>query len=302
MTQRIELPKCFEAVRAEERGRWCCSRLEEGNILFFEETPFGLPPVDVQFLLGQRQSEAGYHKNIAYRPLSDRLTGYGESSSSHKERLHAIMQRFSRRAIEFTQQLLSPYAGSLAVDFASFRPQQEAGRQIRQRARNDLLHVDSFPTRPSYGNRILRVFTNINPTEPRVWVTSDTFDHLAERFAGSGGMPLPGSVASGPKKLLVRLARAARLHSLARPPYDDWMLRFHHFLKANQEFQNTCSRTRWEFPPHSAWLVFTDMVSHAVLSGQFALEQTFIVSKNALVLPEKAPVRVLERIAGRPVV
>ena len=42
------------------------------------------------------------------------------------------------------------------------------------------------------------------------------------------------------------------------------------------------------------------MVSHAVLSGQFALEQTFIISKSALVLPEKAPVRVLERIAGCP--
>ena len=50
------------------------------------------------------------------------------------------------------------------------------------------------------------------------------------------------------------------------------------------------------------WLVFTDMVSHAVLSGQFALEQTFIVSKLALVLPEKAPVSVLEKIAGGPLV
>jgi len=302
MTQRIELPKGFEAAPAEERGRWCCSRLEEGNILFFPETPFGLPPDDVQFLLGQRQSEAGYHKNIAYRPLSDRLTGFRESSSGGRDRLQAVMRRFSQRAIEFTERLLSPYAGSLAVDFASFRPQQEAGRQIRQRARNDLLHVDSFPTRPSHGNRILRVFTNINPAESRVWVTADTFDRLAERFAGSGGMPLPRSVATGPKRLLVKLAQAARLHSLARPPYDDWMLHFHHFLKANQEFQNTCPRTRWEFPPRSAWLVFTDMVSHAVLSGQFALEQTFIVSKNALVLPEKAPARVLERIAGRPVV
>ena len=252
----------------------------------------------MQFLLGQKQSAAGYHKNIAYRPLSNRLTGYAKERGSKKERLHTIMQRYSQTIIEFTQQLLLPYAGSLAVDFASFRPQQEAGRQIRLRARNDLLHVDSFPTRPSNGNRILRVFTNINPSEPRVWMTSETFDSLAARFAGSGGMPLPRRIASGPKKVLIKLARAARLHSLARSPYDDWMLRFHHFLKANQEFQETCLRTQWEFPPQSTWLVFTDMVSHAVLSGQFALEQTFIVGKNALVLPERAPVRVLERIAG----
>jgi hypothetical protein len=40
------------------------------------------------------------------------------------------------------------------------------------------------------------------------------------------------------------------------------------------------------------------MVSHAVLSGQFALEQTLTVSKHSLVSPEKAPFRMLERIAG----
>jgi len=259
-----------------------------------------LPPDEVRFLLGQKQSAAGYHKNIAYRPVSDRLTGYAQARNGHKERLHAIMQRYSQTVVGFTPQFLTPYVGSLAADFASFRPQQEAGRQIRLRARNDLLYVDSFPTRPSHGNRILRVFTNINPTEPRVWVTSETFEHLVARYVGAGGMPLPRGMPSGPRKVLTRLARAAGLHSLARPPYDDWMLRFHHFLKANRDFQDMGSRTQWEFPPQSTWLVFTDMVSHAVLSGQFALEQTFIVSKHSLVLPEKAPVRILERIAGCP--
>ena len=302
MTERIQLPMALGGTPPEEHGRWCCARLEEGNILFFEKTPFGLLQDEVQFLLGQKQSDAGYHKNIAYRPLSDRLTGYAQRRGPHKRRLHAIMQRYSQMVIGFTEQLLAPYSGSLTVDFASFRPLQEAGRQIRLRARNDLLHVDSFPTRPCNGNRILRVFTNINPTEPRVWLTGEAFDNLVARLAGVGGMPLPRGITSGPKKMLARLARAARLHSLARSPYDDWMLRFHHFLKANREFQETCSRTRWEFPPQSTWLVFTDMVSHAVLSGQFALEQTFIVSKHALVLPEKAPVRVLERLAGCPLV
>jgi hypothetical protein len=300
MTQLIQLPSALEDVPPEEHGQWCCARLEEGNILFFAKTPFELPQGEVQFLLGQKQSALDYHKNIAYRPLSDQLTGYAQGRSSDKQRLHAIMRQYSQTVIGFTRQLLSPYAGLWAVDFASFRPQQEAGRQIRLRARNDLLHVDSFPTRPSNGNRILRVFSNINPTKPRVWVTSETFENLVARFAGAGGMPLPRGIACGPKWVLTKLARAARLHSLARSPYDDWMLRFHHFLKASQEFQEMCSRTRWEFPPQSTWLVFTDMVSHAVLSGQFALEQTFIISTSALVLPEKAPVRVLERIAGCP--
>jgi hypothetical protein len=50
----------------------------------------------------------------------------------------------------------------------------------------------------------------------------------------------------------------------------------------------------------SSWLVFTDMVSHAVLAGQYALEQTFIVSRKALLCPDQAPVNILERLAGIP--
>jgi hypothetical protein len=42
------------------------------------------------------------------------------------------------------------------------------------------------------------------------------------------------------------------------------------------------------------------LVPHAVLSGQFALEQTFIIPLSALVTPDKAPIRILEKIAGAP--
>ena len=45
-------------------------------------------------------------------------------------------------------------------------------------------------------------------------------------------------------------------------------------------------------------MVYTDMVSHAVLSGQYALEQTFLVSKDAMVTPERAPISVLRELTG----
>ena len=57
-------------------------------------------------------------------------------------------------------------------------------------------------------------------------------------------------------------------------------------MKENAEFQENCPKQRWEFPPHSTWIVFTDLVSHAVLEGQYALEQTFIISRDAMVRPE----------------
>jgi hypothetical protein len=45
-------------------------------------------------------------------------------------------------------------------------------------------------------------------------------------------------------------------------------------------------------------MVYTDTVPHAVLAGQYALEQTFLVSPDALVAPEHSPLKVLESIAG----
>jgi 3-deoxy-D-manno-octulosonic acid hydroxylase-like protein len=47
----------------------------------------------------------------------------------------------------------------------------------------------------------------------------------------------------------------------------------------------------------STWLVFTDGVPHSALSGQFAMEQTFIIPLEALVAPEVSPIRVLERLS-----
>jgi hypothetical protein len=41
-------------------------------------------------------------------------------------------------------------------------------------------------------------------------------------------------------------------------------------------------------------MVFTDVVPHAVLSGQYALEQTIIVNKNSLLSRDNAPISILE--------
>jgi len=49
-------------------------------------------------------------------------------------------------------------------------------------------------------------------------------------------------------------------------------------------------------------MVFTDGVPHAVMSGQFALEQTFIIPPQALVSPDAAPLRVLESATGKAMV
>jgi hypothetical protein len=282
----------------EQQAREYCSDLEAGGILFFPRTPFEFPEGEVQFLLTRKQAGGAFHKNIAYRPAADRITG-ADDSGPEAERLREIMRNYSRRSTEFLGDFLSPYAKRWKVDFASYRPLEERGRSARVRARNDLPHVDAFPTRPTNGDRILRFFTNINPSQNRVWMTSQTFDVQASRFAQQIG--IPGRSGNDPFSNAFRgVARALHLPRANRSPYDEFMHRCHNAMKEDEEFQRTCPKQRWEFPPNSTWMVYTDFVSHAVLEGQYALEQTFIVSRDAMVRPELSPVTILEHIAGYP--
>jgi hypothetical protein len=146
------------------------------------------------------------------------------------------------------------------------------------------------------------VFTNINPAQPRVWLTADPFDGLAERYARDAGLAQFAAGASSPlrafQQQVTALKRAVGLRGVDRSPYDQFMLRFHDYLKENGDFQQNCSKTRLEFPPYSTWIVFTDGVPHAALSGQYALEQTYIIPPEALVAPQHAPLRILERLSG----
>jgi hypothetical protein len=281
------------------RGRWLCSQLETGNILFFTSTPFDIAQGDREFLLGQTQTSSALHKNVAYRPAEDRITGLAKSENLEAERLRVILKNYSQRATQFLGELLSPYVGKWKLDFASFRPLEERGRPARLHARNDLPHFDSFPTRPTNGDRILRFFTNLNPSQNRVWATSQTFEAIGPHFAKSLGLPRPRS-ANSLARSMRGLASALRLPGSHRSPYDNFMHRCHNAMKEDASFRETCPKQRWEFPPGSSWIVFTDCVSHAVLEGQYALEQTFLISLQAMVEPGKSPIAILERIAGYP--
>jgi hypothetical protein len=277
-----------------------CSRLESGDILYFPTTPIPLPEDDQAFLLEQKQVDASYHKNVSYRPSQDRLKGVDARDEAQFDRTHQIMRDYSRQAVAFMARFFPKYVRDWKIDFASFRPIEEQGRKVALRSRNDLIHVDNFPSRPSHGDRLLRIFSNINPTRPRVWVTSDPFEQLAWQYGGKAGLPHPPTPLSALRGHALRTLSGLGLPVVDRPPYDQFMLRFHHFLKENETFQRDCRKDRWEFPPNSSWICFTDTTSHACLSGQFALEQTFILRRGSLVAPEKAPIAILERMAGFP--
>jgi hypothetical protein len=76
------------------------------------------------------------------------------------------------------------------------------------------------------------------------------------------------------------------------------MLRFHDFLKLNDAFQEHCRKRYWTFPPGCCWLVFTDSVSHAALRGRYAMEHSYFVAPESLLLPDQAPAACLLRACG----
>jgi hypothetical protein len=269
---------------------WHCDQLERGKVLFFSHVPFEFPERDREFLLSQKQTGSRFHKNISYRPAKDLLKGVDENSAD-RERMVTIMRNFSRNVTAFIAQFLAPYAGKMRLDFASFRPLEEQGRDLPLHKRNDLLHVDAFPSRPTHGARILRAFANINPSVGRVWNVGEPFHEFLPKL---GQVKKTAGSSGGFGRALARMAGKIGLPVPDRSPYDEYMLYLHDWLKENSDFQQNSPKQQLIFPAGSAWMVYTDGVPHAAMSGQYALEQTFIIPREALVTPQVAPFHVLE--------
>jgi hypothetical protein len=274
-------------------------RLERGELITFAPCPIALPEgPERDFLFAQQLHSA--KKNISYNPETEFVTGFAYHADEQEDRLTAIMKAFSSNVQDWLGKLLPRYARGLKPDRASYRPEEEATRKLRLTARNDLLHIDAFPSRPARGWRILRLFINIHAAEARVWVTSHTFDKLLAEYGAQAGLPnvfTEGWAWRFGQGLLSIFQPGGHQRSV----YDRFMLRFHHFLKTNDRFQERAPKRFWHFGPNTAWLAFTDGLSYADLRGRFALEHSFFVAPHVLALPELAPAALLERACGAPV-
>jgi hypothetical protein len=273
-------------------------QLERGEVIFFERCPFPLPEGGDRTFLLEQQLGGRAHKNVSFDPHTGKAGGFAFQSPAQASRLRELLAAFSQAATSWLAGVLPRYAQGWELDRVSYRPNEEATRQLRLTARNDLLHVDAFPSRPSNGHRILRLFANVNLSEPRVWVTSDPFAKLLTCHGKRVGLPGdqgPGMV----ERLRQGMFGIFRPGRKRRSAYDVFMLRMHNFLKANEDFQENCTKRYWHFPPGSAWLAITDTASHAVLRGRYALEHSYFISPESLALPSESPASLLQQACGR---
>ena len=206
----------------------------------------------------------------------------------------AMVGRFRAQAQQLVHGLLPQYTAALRYAPTSYRPAQVESRVQSWRADDRRMHVDSFPSRPNYGERILRVFTNANPHgKPRVWRVGEPFEDVAGRF-----LPRAKPYSRWQAKVLHKL----RVTKSLRSEYDHLMLQLHDNMKSDLDYQKNAPQQTMPFPPGSVWVCFSDQTSHAVESGQYMLEQTLHLPASRQYNPDASPLAILRRLTGRPLV
>ena len=285
----LEIPAFANADGPAETSKLdLTAALETGKVVSIPGMNFVLSKEELNLLDPRILAKA---KNVSYNPAARKIGG--TSCVGHEaEILTGMIARYSKRAGEIVQALFPPYRGKLQMLRTSLRPAEISGRKSSWRKDDTRLHVDAFPSQPTNGNRILRVFCNVNPAgKPRVWRLGEPFENVAERFLPRIGRPFPGSA---------RIQQMLHITKGLRSEYDFVMLKMHDVMKADDAYQSSIGQTPVLFSPGTIWVCYADSVSHAAISGQHQFEQTVRIPLPAMQDQDRSPLRILERMRRRP--
>ena len=283
----LDLAEWRPTLDDEARAR-LSRALEEGGVIRLPHVNFALTDSERRFLSPAWSD--GRAKNISLD--GGRLKG-AVGTPADRADLAAMIARFAASAADLVTALFPRYAPYVKRARTSYRPQAAVGRDVSWRKDDSRLHVDAFPSRPNRGERILRVFTNVNPAEDRVWRVGEPFEAMATTLLPRISSPLPGAAT---------VLAALRVTKGRRSVYDHLMLNLHDRAKADLAYQRDCAQETVHFTPGTTWLCFSDQVMHAAVSGQYMLEQTIHLPVSALYDPARAPLAILERLTGRTLV
>jgi hypothetical protein len=265
--------------------------LETGGILFFPKLEFLLDEHEQRFLAPQYV--CAKTKNVSFTPSTKELRG-ANASPEELGKLQYLLQRYSQHAKQLMDAVVPHYKNNLMIGRTSFRPAEISHRKTSYRKDDKRLHVDAFPASPNQGLRILRVFTNINPyAQDRVWRVGESFEKVAQQFLPRVPRQLPGSA---PLLKLLKITKSYRTE------YDHIMLQIHDRMKGDLDYQKNAQQQEIRFAPKTSWIVATDQVSHAAMSGQYVLEQTFYLPVAAMKDEQRSPLRILEKLCRRKLV
>jgi len=261
--------------------------VEAGALILLPRLAFGIDECDRPYLsVDCVRSDA---KHVAFDARTGEVRGAARPEAAAA--LRVMLKRYVEQSTALVHSLFPHYTATLQVARTSFRPFEAAGRVSSWRKDDRRLHVDAFPSSPNQGQRLLRVFSNVDPHgRDRVWNVGQPFEKVASHFLPAIRRPWPGQA---------RVLRALRITRSLRTEYDHIMLHLHDRMKADSTYQASAVSAQLNLAAGSTWIVQTDSVSHAALSGQFMFEQTFLLPVEGMLDPARSPLRILERLAGR---
>jgi hypothetical protein len=277
--------------------------LERSEVVYFERCPVELPSDEDLALLRDGLPAALKAKNLSYHPESDSVPRF-EADPETRRRVETILRTHGQRVEAWLRRMLPDYVEGWTVGTTSFRPIEEEGRKLPPRSSNELVHVDAGAYGATKGARILRFFVNVHPERERVWGTKGSFADIMGRHdalwaAARNGKPELRLDGSGLDALYSGFVAAmSKVYPLFKvvdsSPYDRAMRRIHNYMKENPAFRDDPTGFKEiRFPPMSAWMVFTDGISHSVLRGQHAFVTTVLVPLENCRRPELSPFRIL---------
>ena len=142
--------------------------LEAGKVLYFPNfAQHGFAPQKEELTLFREDIRDPKTRNISLSASGDLKGVVGDDAT--KALMAGMIGRFRAEAEGLLANLVPRYGEHLRRGATSFRPASVQNRVQSWRADDRRMHVDAFPSRPNYGERLLRVFTNVNlDGEPRV--------------------------------------------------------------------------------------------------------------------------------------
>lgn len=263
-------------------------QLEQGAVLYFPDLHFRFEPGEERFL-DSRYSD-GKSKNINLRATDTAVRG-AQGTEQDLADLYRLIHRYAEFSEKLVLSLFPEYGPHMTRAGTSLRPSQIAGRAVSWRKDDTRLHVDSFPSNPLLGKRLLRVFHNIDPEAPRVWRVGEPFADFAQRFVPKTHGMWPGQAA---------LMKLLHITKRTRSEYDHRMLQLHDLAKADLDYQASVPQQEFHFPPGSTWIVFSDQLLHAAMRGRAMMEQTIYLDPKAISDHTHSPEAVLSRMLSRP--
>ena len=255
-----DLPEYFEFV-SDIHNPDICEKFENGVIQVFDSFPL-LDGVDLEFLarIGPAEDTKAIRKTSEQQMLADMGEG---ALQDHILRHFTDNERDARNLQQLILDLSERYRQYFRDILPGYEVEKEKNTWRFTETRGKNMHLDNYYHPDKF---YIRMFTNLD-LEPRVWRTSYTFEDAFEMQRDAVSDLAPNEICFA-------------LNDLIFGPSTFW--------KENEAAGFTFPYHEFHFQPGTAWLVYSQRISHQIEYGNRMLSSTGILPAAGMQNPEQS--------------